>query len=150
MITRQSIRALFIIFAPAALFVAALPWLNGMPDLIVQLTAAAATFWTIAVSLILAWKAQKRLDEWQRAGEEFSYVWGGLTGGGIVMVLLATEPLHGLAGTLFEQVQAGPALDQNLLIILLVTGACLVVLMQVLCTLLFHVIWRHRTLGPGE
>ena len=81
MITRQSIRALFIIFAPAALFVAALPWLKDMPDLTVQLTAAAATFWTIAVSLILAWKAQKRLDEWQRAGEEFSYVWGGLTGG---------------------------------------------------------------------
>lgn len=142
-------RLMALTFTVPAIFLASMPWLRHQPDMVIYAATALTAFWALAGGGIAAISADRDSDEWERSGSRFSHLWGGLTGSGIVALMLALPPIHDLLVLMAARIQgtASSEIDRTMVILVFTAGYLAVVLTQVACTLLFMLVWRRRTLG---
>ena len=131
------------ISAPVAFF-ASIPWLKEQPDGTVYLVSGIAAFVVIASSTYLSAAGQAKMDEVERAGSRFAYLWGGLLGASLIALLLAVPPfqdvIYRLVGAFRHDGEA--TMDRQSVMLAFTLGFCCVVMAQSISTLLVGGVWR--------
>ncbi len=131
-------------------FLSAIPWLREQPDAVVYLLAGIAATITIMASMGLAVIKDNQMDEWHRSAARFSSQWGWQVGAGLVVLVLALPPVHGVITRVATAFADGADVDPTAALMTFMFGFMTVVIAQTLCTLLLSFIWRRRMSRPSE
>ncbi len=122
------------------------PWLRQQdPALSFTVTAVAAVF-VMGYSVYIASRMQRRMDEVEVAGQGFATRYGWTWGGIATMVLLMIPPLmDGLVNLVnLQATGSAETLSRRAVRLAFVYGACLVVLVQLVCVMVASLVWGRR------
>ena len=141
-IGRRALWILPVVLVPATFF-AAIPWLKTISQPMALLVTAAAVIFVMSYANYLSFRAQRGLDEVQRAGAAFAAQWGVPAGQAVFCLLLVLPPFKAFTTTVVSRVAADPGvtLDGTVVVATLALGFCGVVLLQAIGTVVVQAIW---------
>ncbi|HEX3366555.1 hypothetical protein [Phenylobacterium sp.] len=124
-------------------FVAAIPWLRTISHPMAILVAAALVIFGMSYANYLSFRAQRGLDEVQKAGGAFAGQWGAPAGQAAFGLLLVLPPFRDFAVAVVSKfpVRPGMTVDGSVVVVSLAFGLCGIVLLQAIGTVVVHTIW---------
>jgi hypothetical protein len=124
-------------------FIAAVPWLKTISHPMAILVAAALAIFGMSYANYLSFRAQRRLDEVQKAGAAFAAQWGAPAGQAAFALLLVLPPFKDFTTAVVSKfvVDPGMTVDGTVVVVTLALGFCAVVLLQAIGTVVVHAIW---------
>src|SRR5579862_5563982 len=139
---RGALWILPLVVVPIAFF-AAIPWLKSIGKPMAILVAAAAVIFAMSYANDLSFRAQRRLDEVQKAGAAFAAQWGAPAGQVAFGLLLVLPPFKDFATATVSKfaVHPGANVDGAVVVLSLALGFCALVVLQAIGTTVVHAIW---------
>lgn len=139
---RNALLVLPAVLVPVAFF-AAMPWLKNLDRTTVLLITAATAIFEMAYANYLSYRAQRGLDEVQRAGGAFAHQWGAPAGHVIFVLLLLLPPVQEAVSALVTRFAAdhGAGSDRMVVVLAMMLGFCAVVLLQAIGACVVQAIW---------
>ena len=131
-----------VVLVPAA-FLAAIPWLKTIGQPAALLITAAVVVFVMTYANYLSFRAQRRLDEVQKAGAAFAAQWGAPAGQVAFGLLLVLPPFKDFAAAAVGRFANHPGMtaDGTVVVLSLALGFCAIVLLQGVGTAVVHAIW---------
>ena len=139
---RGALWILPVVLVPITFF-AAIPWLKTISQPMVLLVTAAMVIFVMSYANYLSFRAQRRLDEVQKAGAAFAAQWGAPAGQVAFGLLLVLPPFKDVTTAVVSKVAGHPGMtvDGTIVVVSMALGFCAVVLLQSVGTAVVHAIW---------
>lgn len=124
-------------------FFAALPWLKTIGRPMALLVTAAVVIFVMGYARYLSFRAQRAMDEVQRAGGAFAAEWGVPAGQAAFGLLLVLPPFKDFATAIVSKfaVDPGTTVDGTIVVFSLALGFVGVVFLQIIGTVIVQAIW---------